>query len=92
MHAEKKLADFNLAVRRHTAKPPNFSAIRYYDFVCSCGAVYCGDVFGESVGSGSLATVSVDAGGRATLHTVSQQLHVWDLIGRSIVVRSPQNR
>ena len=28
----KKLADFNLAVERHTAKPPNFPAIRYKDF------------------------------------------------------------
>ena len=30
---KKKLADFNLAVERHTAKfnsPPNFRAIRYY--------------------------------------------------------------
>ena len=45
----------------------------------------CGD-------SGSLGTVSVDASSRATLQTVSQQLHVWDLIGRSIVVHSPQNR
>ena len=26
---DKFLADFNLAVERHTAKPPNFLAIRY---------------------------------------------------------------
>ena len=29
MHVEKKLADFSLAVGRHTTKPPNFPAIRY---------------------------------------------------------------
>lgn len=57
--------------------------------MCSCGGVYSGDLCGDS---GSLGTVSVDAGGRATLQTVSQQLHVWDLIGRSIVVHSQQNR
>ena len=31
VHAHiKNLADFNLAVLMHTAKPPNFPAIRYY--------------------------------------------------------------
>ena len=28
MHTEKKFADFNLVVKRHTTKPPNFLAIR----------------------------------------------------------------
>ena len=27
---KKNLADFNLVVEKHTAKPPNFPAIRYF--------------------------------------------------------------
>ena len=54
--------------------------------VFSCGGVYSG---GDG---GRLGAVSVDDGGRAILQTVSQQLHVWDLIGRSIVVHSQRNR
>ncbi len=51
--------------------------------------MYSGDACGDA---GGLGTVSVDDGGRAILQTISQQLHVWDLIGRSIVVHSSQNR
>lgn len=39
-----------------------------------------------------LGILSVDDGERATLQTISQQLHVCDLIGRSIVIKSTQNR
>ena len=36
MHAEINLADYNLAVERYIAKPPNFPALRYPDPACMC--------------------------------------------------------
>ena len=67
----------------------NIMACIFFNLMFSCGGVYGGDVCGDG---GTLGTISADAGGRATLQTISQQLHVWDLIGRSIVVHSPQSR
>ena len=42
MHAEKKLADFNLAVERHTAKPSNLipcQIFRLYDIIESVDSI-----------------------------------------------------
>ncbi len=41
---------------------------------------------GEVVPGGELGSVTPDDTGRATLHTTSATLKVWDLIGRSVVV------
>ena len=56
-----------------------------YLYIYSCGKVYS---CGLSEESATLGTLSVDGAGRSTLQTVSDQLRVWDLIGRSIVVHS----
>ena len=47
---------------------------------------------GGSAASGDLGTITVNSTGRATLQTLNEHFHVWDLIGRSIVVHSPQQR
>lgn len=44
------------------------------------------------MGTGTLGTISIDSARRGTLQAVSEQFHVWDLLGRSIVVHSPHNR
>ena len=38
--------------------------------------------------AGYMATVGADRKGRATFQVVSEQLKVWDVIGRSMVVHS----
>lgn len=48
----------------------------------------CGDVYStpNSTMAGYMATVAADRKGRATFQVVSEQLKVWDVIGRSMVV------
>lgn len=52
----------------------------------------CGEVYSAEEGTGCLATLSTDGSGRASFQTVSDHFHVWDLIGRSLVLHSPHNR
>ena len=65
-----------------------------YIHFCIALVLSCGDVFtvSGSAESGSLGTIMADGTGRATFQTFTEHFHVWDLIGRSIVIHSPERR
>ena len=51
MHTEKILADFNLAVQRHTAKPPNLIPAKFFSYTVSVFSlsVVNGEILGSRV-------------------------------------------
>lgn len=59
-------------------------------FLCSCGEVYI--LADEKEPVGCLGNVQVNRSGTATLHLVSEQLKVSNVIGRSVVVSTRDSK
>ena len=64
---------------------------RQSPFPPSCGGVYTGGPVDPSHPSGNLGPLTPDSTGRIALQVTSQQLKVYDLIGRSVVIHETQS-